>query len=165
MGVYTRSRVSVMSKKISIAICLLTLNACMVGPDYQEPKTNVVQHWPKKDHSIVEKKPKNPAWWKLFHDPNLTALIYQGYQNNLSLQKAGVHVLQSRAQLAQTVGELYPQQQNMNGNYQYYRMGGNYLQDVLPPTFKAASLGFLATWEIDFWGKYRRAVLSQDSAF
>ncbi len=154
-----------MSKKISIAICLLTLNACMVGPDYQEPKTNVVQHWPKKDHSIVEKKPKNPAWWKLFHDPNLTALIYQGYQNNLSLQKAGVHVLQSRAQLAQTVGELYPQQQNMNGNYQYYRMGGNYLQDVLPPTFKAASLGFLATWEIDFWGKYRRAVLSQDSAF
>jgi NodT family efflux transporter outer membrane factor (OMF) lipoprotein len=154
-----------MLKKISFAVCLLSLNACMVGPDYKEAKTNVVQHWPKKDASIVEKKPKNPAWWKLFQDKNLTALILQGYHNNLSLQKAGVHVLQSRAQLAQIVGNLYPQQQNMNGNYQYYRIGGNYLQDVLPPTFTAASLGFLATWEIDFWGKYRRAVLSQDSAF
>lgn len=164
MSKYTRSRV-LPNKKIPVAIALLTLTACMVGPDYQAPKVPIVKHWPKKNKTIIEKRPQNPAWWNLFHDANLTALIRQGYHGNLSLQKAGVHVLQSRAQLARTVGSLYPQQQNMNGNYQYYRIGGNYLQDVLPPTFSATTLGFLATWEIDFWGKYRRAVLSQDSTF
>lgn len=137
----------------------------MVGPDYKEPKTSVDKHWAKKDASIKETPFRNTKWWSVFHDSNLTSLIHQGYRNNLSVQSAGVHILQARAQLAQTVGELYPQQQVMNGSYNYYRMGGNYLQDVLPPSFSAATLGFSANWEVDFWGKYRRAILSNDASF
>jgi NodT family efflux transporter outer membrane factor (OMF) lipoprotein len=156
-----------MRKKCAALACLF-LTACMVGPDYQEPKTKVAAHWFKKDKSVKE-TPSNPKkiekWWEAFDDSNLTQLIYHGYHNNLTLHAAGAHILQSRAQLAKSVGGLYPQLQTMNGNYLGYRIGGSYLQDVLPNNFNAALLGFSANWETDFWGKYRRAIRSKDVNF
>lgn len=143
----------------------LCLTSCMVGPDYKEPQKPIANHWVNKDASVKERRVENALWWTVFRDSNLTQLIDKGYHNNVSLQSAGVHILQMRAQLAQSVGSLYPQQQSVYGNYNYYRMGGSYLQNVLPPTFYAALLGFSANWEIDFWGKYRRAIQSNDATF
>lgn len=137
----------------------------MVGPDYKEPLKPVVAHW-KKTTSLVNEKPfRHPEWWEAFHDPVLSQLIHQGYTSNISLQSAGVRVLQSRAQLAQAVGELYPQQQAMVGNYTYYRVGGNSLQNLIPNEIQTATLGFSANWELDFWGKYRRAIASNNDTF
>lgn len=146
-------------------VVYLFLSACMVGPQYKDPKIQVAQHWPQKDSTVKEAPFLTTSWWEVFHDPALTSLIYQGYHNNLSLQSAGVRVLQTRALLAQSVGELYPQQQAITGNYAYNRVGGGSLQEVLPPSFITASLGFTANWEIDFWGKYRRAIQSNDAVF
>lgn len=137
----------------------------MVGPDYKEPLKPVPGHWPKKDASVKEKPFCTAKWWEVFHDPDLTAVIYQGYNSNLSLQSAGVRVLQARAQLAQSVGQLYPQQQAVTGNYIYNRLGGSSLNELLPQTFDTANLGFMANWELDFWGKYRRAIQANNAAF
>lgn len=154
-----------MSKKLIILPCLV-LSACMmVGPDYKEPKKSVSQHWLKSNSAVNENPMHNVLWWDVFHDSNLTALIHHGYHNNLSIQSAGVRVLQARAQLAQSVGELYPQQQALIGNYNYNRIGGGSLQGLLPQAFDTALLGFSANWEIDFWGKYRRAIQSNDASF
>jgi NodT family efflux transporter outer membrane factor (OMF) lipoprotein len=153
-----------MLKKTTLLACLC-LNACMVGPDYKEPKTDVAKHWAKKDASVKEKAFKQDKWWDVFEDPNLTQLIYHGYHNNLTLHMTGVRILQARSQLAKSVGGLYPQVQTMNGNYLAYRIGGSYLQDVLPNSFNAALLGFSANWETDFWGKFRRSVRSRDANF
>jgi NodT family efflux transporter outer membrane factor (OMF) lipoprotein len=137
----------------------------MVGPDYQEPEKPIAPHWKTKNARVSENPPQNPEWWEVFHDPILTQLIHAGYQNNLSLQSAGVKVLQARAQLAQSVGELYPQQQAIVGNYTYNRLGGSSLQGLLPQSFDTASMGFSANWELDFWGKYRRAIQSNNADF
>jgi NodT family efflux transporter outer membrane factor (OMF) lipoprotein len=137
----------------------------MVGPDYQEPTKPVAEHWKKNSAAVNEKPFRNPAWWNVFHDSTLTQLIHSGYASNLPLQSMGVNVLQARAQLAQSVGELYPQQQALIGNYNYNRIGGSSLQQVLPQTFDTASLGFTINWELDFWGKYRRAIQSNNAAF
>ena len=151
-------------KSVAVVACLL-LSACMVGPRYKPPPMNVAQHWAKKDNSVKEKPFRQVAWWEVFHDQNLTNLICQGYHSNLSLQAAGVHVLQARAQLAQVVGQLYPQQQALAGSFDYYRIGGGYLQSVLPSNFYAAMLGFSENWELDFWGKYRSAIKAKDATF
>ncbi|KTD22560.1 efflux transporter outer membrane subunit [Legionella londiniensis] len=151
--------------KLLLALTCLLLNACMVGPDYREPGKKIAEHWLPKKPVDKSAQLKNANWWKAFHDPTLTALIKQGYCNNLSLQIAGVRVLQARAQLAQSVGQLYPQQQALIGNYTYNRIGGGMLQDIIPTNFDTASLGFTAGWEIDFWGKYRRAVQANDASF
>lgn len=137
----------------------------MVGPDYKEPINTVAEHWLNKNSKVKESPIQDATWWETFQDPTLTCLIQAGYQNNLSLQAAGVRVLQTRAQLAQSVGELYPQQQALTGNYTYQRIGGGSLQHLLPPTFETALLGFSASWELDFWGKYRRAIQSDDAVF
>lgn len=153
-----------MLKNITLIASLL-LSSCMVGPDYKEPEHPVAQHWPQKNRSVQETSFQNVLWWHAFHDPVLTGLIEQGYQNNLSLQRAGVRVLQTRALLAQSVGSLYPQQQALAGSYTYNRIGGGSLQELLPQSFDTAVLGFTANWEIDFWGKYRRAIEANDATF
>lgn len=153
-----------MLKTLTLLVFLL-LSACMVGPDYKEPKTQVANHWPEKNATVKESPFVDTAWWQVFHDPVLTAVINQGYHNNLNVQIAGVRVLQARAQLAQAVGELYPQQQAAIGNLTYNRIGGSSLQDLLPSNFDTALLGFSANWEIDFWGKYRRAIQANDATF
>ncbi len=137
----------------------------MVGPDYKEPTKPIAPNWAHKNASVKEAPYRNMLWWNVFHDTNLTALIQQSYAHNLSLQVAGVRVLQTRAQLAQSVGSLYPQQQLMVGSYNYNRIGGTSLQGVLPPSFDTALLGFSASWELDFWGKYRRSIQANDAAF
>ena len=154
-----------MLKTLTAVACLFLTACMMVGPDYKEPKKSVTQHWQKQDNTVKETPFKDKKWWEEFHDDNLTSLINQGYQGNLSLQSTGVKVLQVRAQLAQSVGQLYPQEQVVTGSYNYNRIGGGSLQDVLPSSFDTALLGFSANWEIDFWGKYRRAIKSNDAIF
>ncbi|KTD49053.1 outer membrane efflux protein [Legionella rubrilucens] len=151
--------------KILIFIACLLLSACMVGPDYKEPAKNVAPYWLQKNPAVKVAPINNADWWKVFNDPTLTQLIHCGYHNNLSLQIAGVRVLQARAKLAQSVGELYPQQQVLNGSYTHVRTGGGELQGILPDKFDTASVGLSASWEIDFWGKYRRAIRANDAAF
>jgi NodT family efflux transporter outer membrane factor (OMF) lipoprotein len=144
------------------------LSACnnMVGPDYKKPALNVASTW-NTDHQGVKTKPvQSVAWWESFNDPVLTSLVEEGYKNNLTVQSAGVKVLQARAQLAQSVGELYPQQQALSGSYTHEEIGqGNQFSSVIPSSFDLASASVNANWEIDFWGKYRRAIQANDANF
>lgn len=155
----------VLLSRILMTFFIFLLSACMVGPDYKEPKHSIAQHWKKTSKTVKENTRQNAHWWRAFHDPVLNALIQRGYTHNLSLQATAAHVLQARALLAQSVGELYPQQQILNGNLIYNRIGGQSLQFVLPSTFYTDTFGINASWEIDFWGKYRRAVLANDANF
>lgn len=137
----------------------------MVGPNYHEPKKKVAKYWLQHNPAVKIAPIQNANWWNVFNDPTLTCLIEKGYKDNLTLQIAGVRVLQARAQLAQSVGQLYPQTQALVGDYTFYQLGGSELQTVLPSKFETATLGFMASWELDFWGKYRRAILSKDAIF
>lgn len=151
--------------KLFFIIVVLLLTSCMVGPDYKEPCKPIANGWKIDDNSVSEQPFDNVKWWEVFHDDVLTQLIYEGYSRNLSLQITGVKVLQARALLAQSVGELYPQEQNIIGNLTYYRVGGSELQSLLPTYFATDELGFATNWELDFWGKYRRAIQSNNANF
>ena len=122
--------------KIFTTIACLLLSACMVGPNYREPKKTIADHWMQKSSAVKVAPIQDINWWNVFRDPTLTILINEGYHKNLSLQVAGVRVLQARAQLAQSVGELYPQKQALVGDYTFYRIGGSQLQSILPPSFE-----------------------------
>ncbi|MDF1758438.1 MAG: efflux transporter outer membrane subunit [Legionellaceae bacterium] len=153
------------SKLIIVALLLFVSSCMMVGPDYKEPKKRIAENWIQPDKSVNSGAIKNANWWEVFKDPTLVCLIKLGYTNNLSLQAAATRVLKSRAALAESVGGLYPQNQNFTGNLIYQRVGGQSLQFVLPSEFMTNMLGVSAGWELDFWGKYRRKVLSSDASF
>jgi NodT family efflux transporter outer membrane factor (OMF) lipoprotein len=148
------------------ALPALALAGCMVGPNFTAPKTDVASHY--QNAANLQTGPVDDAiWWQNFHDPTLNNLIQTGYENNLSLQVAGARVLQARAQLAAAVGELYPQQQGAFGSYSYERQSNASPTNIggTATFLNVAQLGFTANWELDFWGKFRRAIQADDANF
>jgi NodT family efflux transporter outer membrane factor (OMF) lipoprotein len=133
----------------------------MVGPNYTTPPSDTAPKW--LPSPGVTEQPLNAVdayWWKLFQDPVLDSLVGSAYRNNLSLQIAGARVLQARAQLNQSIGNLFPQQQGVSGAVTYERSGA-------PVTVNRwdDNLLFAATWEIDVWGKIRRGIEADRAAY
>jgi NodT family efflux transporter outer membrane factor (OMF) lipoprotein len=152
--------------RIFFVVSLLSLNSCfMVGPDYKEPSKRVAKHWVNHGKDVHETPVRNAYWWQAFHDPTLSCLINIAYRNNYSIQIAATRVLKSRALVAQSVGKLYPQKQEFLSNLTYQRIGGQEFQFVLPPQFTTIMYDLSANWELDFWGKYRRKILSDSAGF
>lgn len=135
----------------------LLLSGCVVGPGFETPGAAVADHWAEgKGPAVTAGRKELVAWWKVFNDPVLNRLVAKASKQNLSLQLAGLRVMEARAQLGIAVGQAYPQVQQATGDLSYNRNGS------LPSdrNFTAASVGFDASWELDLWGKYRRGTES-----
>ena len=154
-----------------IAGLLLFVNACaMVGPDFKTPKADLAPEWVEsKDARVQQELPHYKEWWTVFHDPILENLIRTAYLQNLPLRIAGVRVLEARALLGVVVGEFYPQSQTGFGGYAYNRISGNSIEVWSPGNdnpglgYTRGNFGVGASWELDFWGKFRRAIQSADA--
>ncbi len=156
-----RVRCAAICLRGALALPIVGFAACMVGPNYQTPKSDVAAQW--MPSPAASPKPLNAAdayWWQVFHDPVLDGLIESAYQNNLTLQIAGVRVLRARAQLNKSIGDLFPQQQGLSGAV-------NWSQVNSPATLSRAddNLLFAASWEIDVWGKIRRNIQSDRALY
>lgn len=142
----------------------------MVGPDFVQPTADVSQEWIEaKDARVKTETPDYKNWWKVFNDPTLDQLIQKAYEQNLPLRIAGVRVFEARAQLGIVIGEFYPQTQEGFGSASYNRLSKR--APAAPQdgdadfSFRQADIGVGASWELDFWGKFRRAIQSADASF
>ncbi len=138
-------------------------NGFKVGPNYRKPAADVAPTWiDASDKRMRTEADDLSKWWTVFNDPVLDDLICTAYKQNLTLREAGWRVLQARAQLGITVGEIFPQSQAMTGDFQREATSG---QTGGGPQkyFSRWDYGFTLSWELDFWGRFRRAIES-DSA-
>lgn len=132
-------------------------NGFKVGPNYCKPPAPVAEEWIQaKDPRTQGPPPRDGDWWEVFQDPTLNSLIVRAYQQNPSLRSIGTRVLQARATQAIAVGEMFPQSQQFVGTY----ANGTALNNA----FRFDLTGFNLSWELDFWGKYRRQVESANAA-
>jgi len=150
-------------KPFLLLFILLLLPGCVkVGPNFTRPPVAVSQAWLDAGDQRVKPEPTEYRnWWQIFNDPVLDRLIERAYRENLSLRIAGVRVLEARAQLGIAVGGLFPQTQQAFGSLQYNRTSEgapNFTSSIL--SYWQSEIGLQAAWEIDFWGKFRRAVES-----
>src|SRR5690606_1694137 len=102
-----------------VATVLLTwLSAgCMVGPNYKEPATPLLQEWSEPGHPSVQRgEAELTHWWKAFDDPVLDELVERAYRDSPPLHAAAVRVLQAQAARAIAIGLLFPQQQEAAGS-------------------------------------------------
>ena len=80
---------------------------------------------------------------------------------------AGCRILEARAELGVAEGNLFPQQQSMTAQYSRNAMSANtYPFNIitLPEYYyNNWSAGFNAAWELDFWGRFRRAIEAADA--
>jgi len=176
-------------QRLGVILAAGFLTSCMVGPDFKVPQAEVERQW--MERKAVSGKPYGEPeifWWRSFNDPVLTRLVQMAYENNLSLQAAGARILQVRAALNHSIGNLFPQQQGLSGalDYSYIPpskdgsgLGSsdpviNALAQNLSQQNQGFSIGpnlltdqalFAATWEIDFWGKYRRKIESEKANY
>ncbi len=155
-------------------VLLLCLNACTtLGPDFSPPRADLSPQWVEAgDSRLKADAAELRDWWKVFDDPILDALIDEAAAGNIPLKIAGVRIYQARAVLGIAVGELYPQLQQGFGSLSYNRTserGPSAPQPGAPGdpdfSFKQGEVGLGASWEIDFWGRFRRAVESAEADF
>jgi NodT family efflux transporter outer membrane factor (OMF) lipoprotein len=104
-------------------------NGFKVGPNYHRPPAPLPRHWiEENDPKVHLGEPNLAAWWEVFDDPALNALLQRSYSRNLTLRAAGFQILQAQAARAIACAELLPQSQSFN--FQYTRAeasanGGN----------------------------------------
>jgi NodT family efflux transporter outer membrane factor (OMF) lipoprotein len=111
--------------RTGLALGLLALGACTVGPDYKSPGWTAPGSWfsrrpdlPKPGPSVPVAEPMDAEWWTLFRDPQLTSLERRVVAQNLDVRTAAVRIAEARAQLGIARASLFP---NINGNGSYTR--------------------------------------------
>jgi NodT family efflux transporter outer membrane factor (OMF) lipoprotein len=154
-----------------IAPVLLTLCGCTtprdyvangfkVGPNYQRPPAPVAKDWIDAADKRVRKDTDDLSkWWTVFNDPVLDGLICFAYNQNLTLRQAGYRVLEARAQLGIARGNFFPQLQDARGDWSRNVTSRELANRTLGERyFSQFDLNFNVAWELDFWGRFRRAI-------
>lgn len=167
------------------AMAALLLTGCTAGPDFERPEAWTPSTWftrkaakPTLEASMPVAGPLDTEWWIGFHDPVLIALIERAAANNLDVRAATARLAQSRAQRGIGAADAFPQ---INGTTSLTRQrlskngaaslfgGGGAPGGAVPiggrsiPAFDLFQGGFDAAWELDLWGRVRRAVENADA--
>jgi NodT family efflux transporter outer membrane factor (OMF) lipoprotein len=136
-------------------------NGFKVGPSYGPPAAPLPKHWIDANDARLRQQAcaDLSCWWGVFNDPLLNRLIVNAYRQNLTLRQAGYRVLQARALRSIAVGSIFPQQQAASGSYNRIEATGGGSGDRF---FNAWNTDFNLSWELDFWGRFRRAIAAAD---
>lgn len=150
-------------------------NGFKVGPDYKRPAVPVADEWIDSQNPRVSSVPGDyRAWWQVFNDPVLNGLVQTAYQQNITLREAGFRVAEAQAQRGIVVGELFPQTQQVVADYTRTQRStetalfpsippGSPFANLASPQFSNWRIGGALAWELDFWGRYRRAIEAADA--
>jgi multidrug efflux system outer membrane protein len=144
-----------------LTLALLLIPAgCMVGPDYRRPHADIPQTWRFEDKEA--KDLANTTWWEQFKDPVLNGLIRAALRENRDVKIAAARVEQFVGQYVTTRAALFPQISAgaSGGRERVSEIAGPAPIENTPgtfPTFTTYEVFLNAGWEIDIWGKLRRA--------
>lgn len=161
--VATMSRSATVSLAALFSACLLA--GCAVGPDYQRPKMELPESWPAKQSDASQPNTSQPVtgagerWWNLYADPILDKLEDEALVHNVDVQVAAALVLEARAQLGITEADQYPSvsAHAAESRTQSSMVGVFPRPATLPRTQNFSRVTLDASYELDLWGKLRRA--------
>ncbi|MGH9488269.1 MAG: efflux transporter outer membrane subunit [Terriglobales bacterium] len=136
----------------------LTLSGCLLGPNYKRPAVTVPSAYrgaaatatPAAAASLGSEK-----WFELFQDPVLQKLIRTAITNNYDVRIAATRVLEAQQEAGITRASEFPTA----------TVGAGVTAERNPKTAKVfpaysssfGHLNFNVLWNLDFWGRYRRA--------
>ncbi|MGJ3439469.1 efflux transporter outer membrane subunit [Pseudomonas sp. Je.1.5.c] len=162
----TIPRFSTLAQSVASAGILL-LTGCMAGPDFQTPESRLPPTWQQESSShLVSEGVIAASWWDEFHDPILSQLIKQVSESNLDLKMAVERLNQTRAIFQSIASERLP---TVDGGISYTRGRSSEkgLADIAgldgKDNFNVWDTGLDSTWELDLWGRVKRAVEAADA--
>src|SRR5271155_5053703 len=139
---------------LAVVLASILVAGCAVGPNYHKPDVPTpaayhdLQGTPQAE--VQAASYADLPWWQVFSDPVLQELIRTALKQNYDLQIATERISAARAQVAITRSSLFPQVQG-DGNF----AGGK--EQFFPAKSNFLTLGVDASFQLDFFGKLRRA--------
>jgi len=154
--------VKIRSVTILLAIELL-LSACVtVGPDFNVPKAKVQENWSPVPAIEQQTTVNSAMFWSSFQDPTLVELISLANQHNPTIESAAHAIAQAQSVFRIDKGGSLPAA-TLSASSQYQQP--SLKSELLGKNGEAVTQQVLgqASWEIDFWGRWRR-ILESDRA-
>ncbi|HSC85488.1 MAG TPA: TolC family protein [Pseudomonas sp.] len=152
-----------------LLLAVTALSGCVqLGPDFQSPRQEWIDHWDSPALEAVSQhhpQPDYQQWWTQFHDPILERLLSVADTQNPNLRIAALRILEARAQQGIANSGRYPQVQQASANSLYLdrnQYGGDNPRDAHSWQYDAS---YNTLWELDFWGRYSRAIESADANY
>lgn len=156
----------------AVGVCVLAgagLVSCAVGPNYQPPAPPMPQSFAAAAASKAAVRAAATAakWWRTLHDRELDSLIDRAIAASPTLEIALNRLQQARAQEAVVIGAALPVAEGSEGGG--WGTGSDLARGRASQTLVSAEngtgvsqisniYGFDAAWEIDVFGKFRRAI-------
>ena len=140
-----------------VSAALLT-SGCTLGPNYQRPTAAVPGSYRGRSSDEAAQAQLAPLgdqkWWDIFQDEQLRTLIHTALLQNYDLQIAASRILEAKAQLGITRADQFPTVSAGAGIADVRTAQSKFL-----PAFETSTgqVNLSAAWELDFWGKFRRA--------
>jgi multidrug efflux system outer membrane protein len=146
----------------------LILSGCAVGPNYKKPSVNVpvTYRGPAPENAspaqaTTTEVPKaataslgDEKWWEVFQDKELQGLIRSAINNNYDVRIAATRVLQAQAQVGITRADQLP---SLSAGGNIYSQQNPKIGPIPSYELSQGQVTASAAWNLDFWGKYRRA--------
>lgn len=137
-----------MRSRVFVVCLAAALAGCKVGPNYKRPDVPAPPQFRAGEAQPSQASLGDTKWFDLFQDETLRGLIREALQANYDIRIAAQRVLEAQGQLSATRSGLFPQ---LNGQAGAARAG------VKSPIESTAGAFGVASWEIDLFGKLRRA--------
>jgi multidrug efflux system outer membrane protein len=140
-----------------IALAILAAG-CSVGPNYHPPKLSAPTDFTSGAQADFTTNQPVTNWWRGFGDAELVRLVDQAVASNLDLRMATANLLQARALRLGAKADFLPvvdgeagYSNNVYSEPQLFNFSGT------PRRQQLYDAGFDATWELDIFGRLRRA--------
>jgi multidrug efflux system outer membrane protein len=161
-----------MTRRTTAAALALLAAGCTLGPNYKRSAVPTPPTW--REIPVAEAQSlANTAWWELFDDPQLQELIRVALVENKDLKIAVERIEEARAQYGFTKADIWPKL-DLSGTAGRLRFNGGSLVHTPQGDAAVASDGTETaiyavsadvSWEIDFFGRIRRASEAQKALF
>jgi outer membrane protein, multidrug efflux system len=146
---------------LGLSLTMLLNAGCAVGPNYHRPKVNVPDAYRGLPQAETAKTGTtsfgDQKWWDAFQDETLQNLVRTALQQNYDVRIAAARILEARAQLGIARADQIPAvRANASG------VNERISQSLAGPAVNTSAnqVSLSLAWELDFWGKFRRATES-----
>ena len=142
----------------SLCAAAVILGGCLSGPNYKRPSVNVPELYRGVPEDAATKSAAaalgEQKWWDVFQDQELQKLIRTALTQNYDARIAATRVLEAQAQVGITRADQFP---TINGVGTGASLRNPAIGPIPSYEYTYGRISASAAWDLDFWGKYRRA--------
>jgi len=149
-------RVTPLALASIVAVSLLS-QACLAGPNYQRPPVGAPDAFRGADVAATAASLADERWSAVFQDEVLQTLIRTALEHNDDIRTAAARILEAQAQLGVTRADQFP---TVTAGVSVLGERPSVALGFPSANVGAAVVQGSAAWELDFWGKFRRATES-----